>query len=469
MKRIDMRLKEAINKISGLRYIVGKLELQSAVGRSCLLELPWLESREVIVGELEKTARLIGVLKEDKTLFAGLRSQLGRIKDIGGTVRRLGTKVVLDDLELFELKCFALSVKEIRRFVSVCPVVEVPDLSEVVRLLDPEGTEIPHFYIYDAYSAELAELRAEIRRRKQGGEEGEPVEELYFQSVEFEDRIRERLSGELEKFRESIGQALENVAYLDVLSAKADLALQAGFCRPEIDALHAGTYTEYEGLFHPEVREVLREEGKNFQAVDIAVKPGVTLITGANMAGKSVLLKSLALAQALAQFGFYLPAVKARIVPVEEIWTSMGDGQDELKGLSSFAAEMLCVDRIIRTVKAGRYVLVLLDELARTTNPSEGKAIVGGVAGVLSEFRIPALITTHYSGIEAECRRLRVKGFREDRLTGPLTLKNISDCIDYSLVEEKGGEVPQEALRIAEMLGVDRELTERAKKVKMKK
>ena len=237
-----------------------------------------------------------------------------------------------------------------------------------------------------------------------------------------------------------------------------------GLVLPEVKDGKKNERLSFQKLFHPQLREILLQEGRKFQPVDVGLERGVTLLTGANMAGKSVLLKSIALAQGLAQFGFYVPAERAEIVPVSDILTCMGDGQDELSGLSSFAAEMLCVNEILLRVKRGEKVLVLIDELARTTNPTEGRAIVNGVIEFLAAYQIRALVTTHYGGIIAPCRKLRVRGFREEKIQGKLTLQNITDYIDYSLLEDASGEVSQEAIRIAEIIGVSRELTDNAKK-----
>lgn len=151
---------------------------------------------------------------------------------------------------------------------------------------------------------------------------------------------------------------------------------------------------------------------------------------------------------------------------VEKILMSIGDEQDELSGLSSFAAEMLRINEIVGRVKTGKRALVLVDELARTTNPEEGRMIVNGVVGFLTDRGVQALVTTHYSGISTSCRKLRVKGFVEGKVQGHISLKNINEFIDYSLEEEHGDEVPQEALRIAALLGVDGELLERMEKEK---
>ena len=115
------------------------------------------------------------------------------------------------------------------------------------------------------------------------------------------------------------------------------------------------------------------------------------------MAGKTVLLKSVQLAQYLMQFGFYVPARRAGMPLVEQVLTSIGADQDELNGLSSYAAEMLRVDEMIRQVRQRSKILVLIDELARTTNPVEGRAIVNGVVDFLTTHRVMAMVTTHYN------------------------------------------------------------------------
>ncbi len=80
-----------------------------------------------------------------------------------------------------------------------------------------------------------------------------------------------------------------------------------------------------------------------------------------------------------------------------------------------------------------------------------------GAPQLAEKLRITTLVTTHYSGIRATCRRLRVKGLqlKEDQV---VTIGNISDYMDYSLVETDADEVPMEAFNIARLFGVDAEL-----------
>lgn len=461
-----MYLREAIAKIAGFRYMIDHLEIHSGLGRSSLLDRVWLEDAKQIKAELERVEKMVRVVRDSRNqvVLERLKVKLSQVKDIRGTVKRLKEPVVLDDLELFELKNLAFVAEDIREIIKDYPVVDIPCLGNLVDLLDPEQNRIPHFYIYDSYSEKLSALRAEIKQKKREGREEREIKNLYFQSLEEEDRVRAELTLQIRMLREEIAETLRAVAYLDILLVKAIQVENMGLVLPEVKDGKKNERLSFQKLFHPQLKEILLQEGRKFQPVDVVLERGVTLLTGANMAGKSVLLKSIALAQGLAQFGFYVPAERAEIVPVSDILTCMGDGQDELSGLSSFAAEMLCVNEILLRVKRGEKVLVLIDELARTTNPTEGRAIVNGVIEFLAAYQIRALVTTHYGGIIAPCRKLRVRGFREEKIQGKLTLQNITDYIDYSLLEDASGEVSQEAIRIAEIIGVSRELTDNAKK-----
>lgn len=404
-----MYLREAIAKIAGFRYMIDHLEIHSGLGRSSLLDRVWLEDAKQIKAELERVEKMVRVVRDSRNqvVLERLKVKLSQVKDIRGTVKRLKEPVVLDDLELFELKNLAFVAEDIREIIKDYPVVDIPCLGNLVDLLDPEQNRIPHFYIYDSYSEKLSALRAEIKQKKREGREEREIENLYFQSLEEEDRVRAELTLQIRMLREEIAETLRAVAYLDILLAKAIQVENMGLVLPEVKDGKKNERLSFQKLFHPQLREILLQEGRKFQPVDVGLERGVTLLTGANMAGKSVLLKSIALAQGLAQFGFYVPAERAEIVPVSDILTCMGDGQDELSGLSSFAAEMLCVNEILLRVKRGEKVLVLIDELARTTNPTEGRAIVNGVIEFLAAYQIRALVTTHYGGIIAPCRKLR--------------------------------------------------------------
>ncbi len=456
-------IKQAIQQISGFKYIIDSLNILSSIGRKQLLSLPFLTEKEDVeraLAETETACKIVNARENEKPLSM-LLTKLMQLRDISGTIQVLSTENVLNDIELFEIKHFALLAKSIREYVTELKItfIDIPSLTTVIDTLDPEKKRIPHFYIYDKYSSVLASLRTQLNRMTANKSDEKDIEPIRFQAQRIEDEVRKNIAQQLFPHVQALSQALQEVARLDIVLAKAIKIKELGLCKPII----GDNETSYKGLFHPEIKKTLHQQNKEFQPVDISIPMQPTVITGANMAGKSVLLKSVALAQTMAQFGFYVAAQSAIVVPVEQIVTSAGDGEDELQGLSSFAAEMLRLNTTIDNTHKGIRQLVLIDELARTTNPAEGKAIVCGMLDFLTQHNIQSLITTHYS-INIPCRKLRVKGFTENRNNEKITISNINSFIDYSLEETTEKEVPHEAVKIAEIIGVDKDILERTKK-----
>lgn len=453
-----MQLKSIIDEVSGLRFMVNQLDIQSGVGRRMLLASEFLTSKEAIVSALNQLSCIFGIVADisKSEAICKIQAKLAQLRDIKGSIKNLERGLSLDDIELFEVKHFAIVNEEVRL---LCESIEIPStsirpLNMVIELLDPEGNQVPSFFVYDSYSKELSALRKQIKQTN----DDQKLLELYDAANAIEDSVRENLSKELKNYCISLNTSLDALGNLDILIAKAKQAKQHELVCPTI----TDTETCYEGFFNPQVKTILTNIGRQYQPVDISLNNGITLISGANMAGKTVLLKTLALSQYLCQFGFFVPAQKATLTVISKVITSIGDNQSELKGLSAYGAEILKVNQIVTTAKSDKHILVLVDELARTTNPTEGKAIVTATTNLLNDLGIRGIITTHYSGIQSNCRKLRVKGFAQN-VTEAVTIHNITDFIDYSLIDDTTGIAPQEALRIAELLGVDSELLERAK------
>lgn len=444
MKTINHIMQES----PGFRFMLDELKILSAPGKKYMLQQPFWVSENDIRAELELVDKMIFIF--EKADFSGL----SQLRDIHGTLSRLAAGATLDDIELFEIKHFAILCGQIRPLGY--SVIDIPALDEVVRILDPEGQGIPHFYIYSTYSPQLAEVRRLIKAG---------AEELREKEQELEDGIREELSRQLGPLSGALQHALAALSHLDVLQAKARQALEMGLSNPAISR----SKTQYLGLFNPVVKAFLEKENKSYQPVDIDLTEGPVLVTGANMGGKTVLLKTLYLAQCLFQTGFYVPARAAAIAPVEEVILSQGENQAEWNGLSSFAWEMTHVNRILAAVRQGKTILALIDELARTTSPGEGKAIVHATLDILLANRVRSVITTHYSGIESPCRKLRVKGLKTDQIEGRIRFEQLNELMDYGLVETDHSGGASEAFRIAEILGVDKELLEKSRKYYCKK
>ena len=434
-----MQLKNVIESPCGLRFMLDQLELQSGFARRWLLDSAMMTTGEEIMASYDILRSFASFVDGvEKTFIDTLQFRLQGLKDIRTTIRNLAQKAVLDDIELFEVKHLALLATDVNKLLhqhGMDRVVEIPALDEVISILDPDGMKIATFYIYDSYCAPLKDLRNQMRQNP------EQQDDLLLQASELEEGVRKDLSRELHPWATAIEQAQIALAQIDVFLAKAMQMKQMGLSFPILSS--DGT-SQYVSMFNPQVKEALAAHGRKFQPVDITFGLRPTLITGANMGGKTVVLKTLTLCQYLFQFGFGIPAATARIAVRDEIYFCIGDEQSVEKGLSSFAAEMKNIDAVIKASRENRKLLALIDEPARTTNPTEGAALVSALLTVLADKDMSLVMTTHYDIEPGEARCLRVKGFENGEM-------------DYQLVEVQDGEVPHEALNIAQSLGIDNE------------
>lgn len=442
--------------------MVDNMELMSSAGRRVMLDEEFLSDASSVAARWGRVQMAIDAVAnpDNARAFNDLRHCLMQLHDLRGTLSALAGHQVLNEVELFEIKSLAYlngKANVAMGQLGFLDELPLPDLSDVFSLLDPDATGVVNFYIYDSYDPRLPDLRRELKALQE--HEGDPqhIADLLAQQADIQKDVCVALSDKLALRQQALADSLETLAYTDFLLAKADLAKRWNLVRPTI-----APTTSYTELFNPRLRQRNAELGLRYQPVDIALVHGVTLVTGANMAGKTVLLKSVATAQLMVQCGFFAPASAAAIEPVDEVMTSIGDEQNEMNGLSSFASEIIKISNIVQRSRNSR-MLVLIDEPARTTNPVEGKALVQALISLMGEADSTTLITTHYSQLGSKCRRLRVRGFVEDLCNMPLNPQNINRFIDYSLTEDDTDEVPQEALRIATILGCDSALLERAR------
>jgi hypothetical protein len=456
-----MKIKELIKSNPGFQYTIDSMELMSSAGRRRMLDTEFCADPSWLHDEWQRLDEAIRATREFKFKkpYIDLRHCLMCLHDLHGTLASLASHTTLNEVELFEIK----NLSQLSRTAStaleglgLAHLVTIPDTTEAFAILDPDHTGIANFYIYDSYDPRLPALRRELNGLQTS--EGDPmrISELLAQQSEIQNEVCARLSDQLLPLADTLSNAMEQLAYIDLLLAKANLAIDWELTRPEI-----GDHIEYQALVNPRLKHRNEANHLRYQPVDISIRPGVCLITGANMAGKTVLLKSVATAQIMAQCGFYVPAAKATVKLLQGIATSIGDDQDEMNGLSSYASEIIKISNILRSCRE-QQLLVLIDEPARTTNPVEGKALVQAIIAILEQCSSFTLITTHYGQLGSHCRRLRVRGFVEDMEDIPLTPQSINRFIDYSLTEDQSDNVPHEALRIASILQCDAEMIELA-------
>jgi DNA mismatch repair protein MutS len=225
--------------------------------------------------------------------------------------------------------------------------------------------------------------------------------------AEFEQKIltadERRMEIELEIFthiRDEIASAAERllalagrVAAVDALASLAEVAHRGAYCRPVVD--ESGIIELVDGR-HPVV-ERLAAAG-TFVPNDVRLDPTteqILIVTGPNMAGKSTLIRQVALTAILAQMGSFVPARAARLGVSDRVFTRVGAGDNLARGESTFLVEMRETAHILRYATARS--LIVLDEIGRGTSTYDGVSIAWAVAEHLHD-RVGAktLFATHY-------------------------------------------------------------------------
>ena len=190
---------------------------------------------------------------------------------------------------------------------------------------------------------------------------------------------------------------LATIATLDCHLALAEAAACYHYVRPTLS--DAARTTIIQGR-HPVVERALTDHA--FVPNNVELDPangGLVLLTGPNMAGKSVLMRQVALITLLAQIGSFVPADTAEIGLTDQIFVRSGAADMITAGLSTFMVEMVETAQILRHATAQS--LIIMDEIGRGTSTYDGISIAWAVAEALMAKRARTLFATHYHELQA--------------------------------------------------------------------
>lgn len=243
----------------------------------------------------------------------------------------------------------------------------------------------------------------------------------------------------------------ENIlAKIDYHFAKARYAVKIHAIEPDI-VTHKSL--EFENMKHPlligNVENVVTnnfEIGKDFKSI---------IITGSNTGGKTVTIKTIGLFILMAKAGMFLPCTMAKVYPFESVFADIGDDQSILQNLSTFSSHMTNIIEILN--QSNEKSFVLLDEICAGTDPVEGAVLAQVILEKLAQKDVMSTITTHYGELKAlEYSNPYFKNASVEFNT--TTLKPT-----YKLLIGIPG--LSNAIAIATNLGLDKELTEKAKEI----
>jgi mutS-like ATPases involved in mismatch repair, family 2 len=465
----------------GFEFIKGKMLPATPFGAELVKSIrPFRkDERDILEVELSNLNKLSSNYEEVKSDINAIRRIFMQMKDVRGSIK-FGRDNTLSDIELFEIKILLMQLEKLKPVVErvsdelrLCGFFMEPVII-AVDILDPDKRRIPTFSIYDEYSDTLKEIRKKKRDIELRMQSDEALfDELKDKRLDItakeekeERRIREELSIKLRPYFDTVINNINTVARFDLLIEKHRVSKLYPSCLPQItkDTLILKDTT------NPYICDILESKGLKFTPVSIEMGLGTTVLTGANMGGKSVTLKTVALNTYLALCGFFVYAVSASIPAFDEIIMISEESQSVAKGLSSFGAQIVELKNLLNEIE-NKFVFAILDEFARGTNPKEGESLVRGLVSLLNTKKTVSLLVTHFDHVaELSKSHYQVKGLQgvsEDRISSSLLTKSdddakitaISQFMNYGIFKvDKDAKPPKEALMICRLLGLQNEL-----------
>lgn len=240
------------------------------------------------------------------------------------------------------------------------------------------------------------------------------------------------------------------MAKIDFHFAKARYAVKLQAVEPE---LCNDKYIYFENMKHPLLllgnKEVVAnnfEIGKDYHSV---------IITGSNTGGKTVTLKTIGVFILMAKAGMFLPCTYAKLYPFKNVFADIGDAQSILQSLSTFSSHMTNIIAILNNSDEDSFVL--LDEICAGTDPSEGAVLAQCILEKLAQKKVTSVITTHYG--ELKVLEYNNKFFKNASVE--FNTETLQPT--YKLLIGIPG--LSNAISIAANLGLDKEITDKAKNI----
>ena len=255
-----------------------------------------------------------------------------------------------------------------------------------------------------------------------------------------------------------VQQTAAAVAAADALCSLAAVAVQRGYCRPEITLGQEISITDGR---HPVVEAMLKDALFVPNDTHLGSEAHqVSIITGPNMAGKSTYMRQVALIVLMAQMGSFVPARSARIGLVDRVFTRIGASDDLASGQSTFMVEMAEVASILKYATSRS--LLILDEIGRGTSTYDGMAIARAVleyAASPKRLGAKTLFATHYHELSSmEDKLPNVKNYN-------IAVKKRGDQMIFLRKIVPGATDDSYGIEVAKLAGIPNVVINRAREI----
>ncbi len=270
-----------------------------------------------------------------------------------------------------------------------------------------------------------------------------------------EQQIFRNLIEDLSQHIKDLQKNAKIIAKIDCVISFTKLAVQNNYTRPSFNV--SGVIDIKQGR-HPVIEQTLGID-QRYVVNDIYLdkkEQQIIIITGPNMAGKSAMLRQVALITIMAQIGSYVPAENANLCITDKIFTRVGASDNLAKGESTFMVEMNETASILNNLTENS--LVIMDEIGRGTSTYDGISIAQAVVEFLHNHKcIPkTLFATHYHELnDIEGVLPRVKNYNVE-----VKVRDKKIIFMHKLV--KGGSKHSYGINVARMAGIPRHVVDRA-------
>lgn len=258
---------------------------------------------------------------------------------------------------------------------------------------------------------------------------------------------------------EEIQKNAKLIAMLDVFNSFAEIAEKFNYVKPEINS---NSEINIKKGRHPVVERIL-PPGEKFTPNDCKLNnqdQQIILLTGPNMAGKSVYLRQIGLIVLLAQIGSFVPAESATIGIVDRIFTRVGASDNISAGESTFLVEMQEAANILNNATSKS--LILLDEIGRGTSTFDGLSIAWAITEYLHEnpsISAKTLFATHYHELNEMADLFpRIKNYKVE-------VREYDDKVIFLHRVSAGKADHSYGIQVAIMAGLPTFVTNRAKEI----
>ncbi len=263
--------------------------------------------------------------------------------------------------------------------------------------------------------------------------------------------IRIKVAAESDRVRRTSGF----IATIDVLCSLSEVAEKYDYTRPVISTAKT---LDLKNNRHPVIERM--DLGERFVPNDIKLdskENQVLIITGPNMAGKSTLIRQVALSVLMAQMGSFVPASHAEVGICDRVFTRVGASDNLAKGQSTFMVEMVETAYILR--HATDKSLVILDEIGRGTSTFDGMSIAWAVAEYLHDLGSKTLFATHYHELaELAISKKRTQNYN-------IYVKESGDKIVFLRKLVPGATSHSYGIQVAKLAGVPERVIKSARKI----